>query len=154
MELVKTNREHSSKFYIKHDTPLVTARQLNNIKRQKMVITTRVFDSVQLCWCGLNDHIDGNYRQNTPYDSVLHYAGGTLALKRIRLPQLPSHYQTFVELHQRSNGDAYDRTGSVFIIAFLSSLVATVSTTKASEKASVTFGSTVSPRSCTGHLSS
>ena len=81
-----------------------------------MVITTRVFDSVQLCWCGLNDHIDGNYRQNTPYDSVLHYAGGTLALKRIRLPQLPSHYQTFVELHQRSNGDAYDRTGSVFII--------------------------------------
>ena len=116
MELVKTNREHSSKFYIKHDTPLVTARELSNIKRQKMVITTRVFDSVQLCWCGLNDHIDGNYRQNTPYDSVLHYAGGTLALKRIRLPKLPSHYQTFVELHQRSNGDAYDRTGSVFII--------------------------------------
>ena len=116
MELVKTNREHSSKFYIKHDTPLVTARELSNIKRQKMVITTRVFDSVQLCWCGLNDHIDGNYRQNTPYDSVLHYAGGTLALKRIRLPKLPTHYQTFVELHQRSNGDAYDRTGSVFII--------------------------------------
>ena len=116
MELVKTNREHSSKFFIKHDAPLVTSRQLSNIKRQKMVITTRVFDSVQLCWCGKNDHIEGDYRQNTPFDNVLHYAGGTLALKRIRLPKLPSHYQTFIELHQRSNGDAYDRTGSVFII--------------------------------------
>ncbi len=116
LQLVKTDKVHSSKFYIKPDAPLITARELSNLKRQKMVITTRVFDSVQLCWCGLNDHIDGNYRQNTPYDSVLHYAGGTLALKRIRLPKLPSHYQTFIELHQRSNGDAYDRTGSVFII--------------------------------------
>ena len=26
------------------------------------------------------------------------------------------HYQTFIELRQRSNGDAYDRTGSVFVI--------------------------------------
>ena len=116
MQLVKTDQVHSSKFYCSDRTPLVTPRELNNIKREKMVITTRVFDSVQLCWCGLNDHIEGNYRQNTPFDSVLHYAGGTLALKRIKMPKLPSHYQTFIELHQRSNGDAYDRTGSVFII--------------------------------------
>ena len=116
MELVKTDQAHSSKFYCSDRTPLVTARELGNIKRKKMVITTRVFDSVQLCWCGKNDHIEGDYRQNTPFDSVLHYAGGTLALKRIKLPKLPSHYQTFIELHQRSNGDAYDRTGSVFII--------------------------------------
>jgi hypothetical protein len=116
LQLVKTDRVHSSKFYLNNRYPLVTPRELSNIKRQKMVITTRVFDSVQLCWCDKNDHIEGNYRQNAPYDSVLHYAGGTLALKRIQLPQLPNHYQTFIELHQRSNGDAYDRTGSVFII--------------------------------------
>ena len=116
LQLVKTDRVHSSKFYLSDRYPQVTARELSNIKRQKMVITTRVFDGVQLCWCGLNDHIEGNYRQNTPFDSVLHYAGGTLALKRIRLPKLPTHYQTFIELHQRSNGDAYDRTGSVFVI--------------------------------------
>ena len=116
LQLVKTDQVHSSKFYLSDRYPQVTSRELSNIKRQKMVITTRVFDSVQLCWCGLNDHIEGNYRQNTPFDSVLHYAGGTLALKRIKMPKLPSHYQTFIELHQRSNGDAYDRTGSVFII--------------------------------------
>ena len=116
MQLVQTERMHSSKFYCPQDVPLVTARELARIKRERMVVTTRVFDSVQLCWAGKNDHIEGDYRENTPYDSVLHFAGGTLALKRIRLPQLPDHYQTFIELHQRSNGDAYDRTGSVFVI--------------------------------------
>lgn len=94
----------------------VTGRELSNLKKQKLVITTRIFDDVQLSWGQKNDHIEGDYRANTPFDSVLHYAGGTLALKRVRLPQLPSHYQTFIELHQRSNGDAYDRTGSVFVI--------------------------------------
>ena len=49
MELVKTDQMHSSKYYMKTDAPLVTSRELNNINRQKMVITTRVFDSVQLC---------------------------------------------------------------------------------------------------------
>ena len=39
-----------------------------------------------------------------------------LSAKRVKLPVLPRHYQTFVELHQRSNGDAYDRTGSLFVI--------------------------------------
>ena len=90
LQLVKTDRVHSSKFYIKPDAPLVSPRELSNLKRQKMVITTRVFDSVQLCWCGLNDHIDGNYRQNTPYDSVLHYAGGTLPSTAVCLQNCPA----------------------------------------------------------------
>ncbi len=116
MQLTKTEKVHSSKFWLDTRVPLISNRELSNLKRQKMVVTTRIFDSVQLCWCGKNDHIEGNYRMNTPFDSVLHYAGGTLALKRIQLPKLPAHYQTFLELHQRSNGDAYDRTGSVFVI--------------------------------------
>ena len=98
------------------DYQRVTARELSNIKKQKLVITTRIFDNVQLSWGQENSHVEGNIYDNTPFDSVLHYAGGTLALKRVHLPQLPRHYQTFIELHQRSNGDAYDRTGSVFVI--------------------------------------
>ncbi len=116
LHLTKTERVHSSKFHLSSQIPLITNRELSNIKRQKMVVSTRIFDSVQLCWCNKNDHIEGNVIENTPFDSVLHFAGGTLALKRLRLPQLPAHYQTFVEIHQRSNGDAYDRTGSLFVI--------------------------------------
>ena len=116
--LVKTERNHSSKFYLPSDAQTITGRELNNIKRQRMIITTRLFDSVQLCWGKSNTHIEGDIDANTPFDSVLHFAGGTLALKRIHLPKLPSHYQTFVEIHQRSNGDAYDRTGSLFVLPY------------------------------------
>lgn len=97
----------------------VTSRQLAQIKRQKMIITHRIFHDEQICWGKTNDHIsdngDGTF-SHIPADSVLHFAGGTLLLKKVKLPRLPQHYQTFLELHQHSNGDAYDRTGSVFVI--------------------------------------
>ena len=115
LQLVKTDQVHSSKYYLSDRYPLVTSRKLSNIKREKMVVTTRVFDSVQLCWGMENSHVDGDL-YDMPYDSVLHFAGGTLALKRIKMPLLPSHYHTFVELHQMSKGDAFDRTGSLFIL--------------------------------------
>lgn len=98
------------------DGQRITSRQLNNIKQQRMVVANRIFDNVQLSWGKTNAHIEGNAIENTPFDSVLHFAGGTLALKRVKLPKLPAHYQTFVEIHQRSNGDAYDRTGSLFVV--------------------------------------
>jgi hypothetical protein len=45
-----------------------------------------------------------------------HYAGGTVILKKIKLPDYVAGTQLFAELAQYSNGDAYDRTGSVFMI--------------------------------------
>lgn len=88
-----------------------TGREISNIKRERMVITTHVFENEQICWGKEKPTLT-----DIPFDTTLHYAGGTLILKRIKLPKLPAHYQTFVELRQRSNGDAYDRTGSVFVI--------------------------------------
>lgn len=116
VQLTKAEKVKVAKLAMPTDAVRTTGRELSNIKRDRMVITTRIFDSVQLCWGKQNAHIKGNPYLNTPFDSVLHFAGGTLALKRINLPKLPQHYQTFVEIHQRSNGDAYDRTGSLFII--------------------------------------
>ncbi|MBS1496155.1 MAG: peptide-N-glycosidase [Bacteroidetes bacterium] len=43
------------------------------------------------------------------------YAGGTLVLKKIKLPS-SENYTVLADLSQYSNADAYDRTGSVFII--------------------------------------
>ena len=93
----------------------VSPRELDRIMKERLVVTTRIFDHEQICWGKQNDHIDGGIK-NVPFDTVLHYAGGTLILKRVELPHLPHHYQHFVELHQQSNGDAYDRTGSLFIV--------------------------------------
>lgn len=50
------------------------------------------------------------------HDVTYHYAGGTVILKKIKLPQYEPGRQVFAELAQYSNGDAYDRTGSVFVI--------------------------------------
>ena len=93
----------------------VSPRELDRIMKERLVVTTRIFDHEQICWGKQNDHIDGGL-QAVPNDTVLHYAGGTLILKKVKLPRLPHHYQHFVELHQQSNGDAYDRTGSLFIV--------------------------------------
>lgn len=93
----------------------VTPRELEHIMKERLVVTTRIFDHEQICWGKKNDHVEGGV-QAVPYDTVLHFAGGTLILKRVALPVLPNHYQHFIELHQQSNGDAYDRTGSVFAI--------------------------------------
>lgn len=95
------------------DSPCIrkTAREMSIIKRERMILTTHVFDNEQICWGKEKPTL-----KEIPFDTTLHYAGGTLILKRIRLPELPRHYQTFIELRQRSNGDAYDRTGSVFVI--------------------------------------
>jgi hypothetical protein len=43
------------------------------------------------------------------------YAGGTLVLKKMKLPEKRNNI-VFAHLSEYSNGDAYDRTGSVFII--------------------------------------
>lgn len=93
----------------------LTPRELDRIMKERLVVTTRIFDNEQICWGKENDHIEGGLGK-IPYDTVLHFAGGTLILKRVSLPHLPHHYQHFVEIHQQSNGDAYDRTGSLFIV--------------------------------------
>lgn len=93
----------------------VSPRELDRIMKERLVVTTRIFDHEQICWGKPNAHVDGGLG-TVPFDTVLHYAGGTLILKKVKLPHLQTNYQHFVELHQRSNGDAYDRTGSVFVI--------------------------------------
>ncbi|WP_396175523.1 PNGase F N-terminal domain-containing protein [Flavobacterium sp.] len=49
-------------------------------------------------------------------DSILRFAKGTIAVRKISFPKLNNGSQVFVDLTEQSNGDAYDRTGSVFVI--------------------------------------
>ncbi|MGJ1410933.1 PNGase F N-terminal domain-containing protein [Sphingobacterium thalpophilum] len=49
-------------------------------------------------------------------DSILRFANGTVIVKKVRVPQIKSSDNVFVQLVEQSKGDAYDRTGSVFII--------------------------------------
>lgn len=102
------------------------SRQLGNLEKEKLVITIPIFKDAQICF---NPKLEKS--KTVPFDTVLRYSNGTIILKRTNLKQLPSHYQIFAELTEQSNGDAYDRTGSIFVIptskiSFLNALIDSV----------------------------
>ena len=88
-----------------------SSRELSQLRKDKLVMRIPVFEDAQIHFADY-EPIDGDI----PFDTTLHFSHGTLIVKRMRLPELPAHYQLFAEIHQRSNGDAYDRTASVFVI--------------------------------------
>ena len=49
-------------------------------------------------------------------DSIFRFANGTVIAKKIKIGKIPNGSQVFIDLKEQSNGDAYDRTGSVFVI--------------------------------------
>ncbi|MGV0948757.1 PNGase F N-terminal domain-containing protein [Empedobacter falsenii] len=49
-------------------------------------------------------------------DSIYRFANGTVVVRKIKIPQIKVGSQVFLNVSQQSNGDAYDRTGSVFLI--------------------------------------
>jgi len=49
-------------------------------------------------------------------DSIPRFANGTIAVRKIKIPEIKPGSQLFADVTEQSNGDAYDRTGSFFII--------------------------------------
>jgi len=73
--------------------------------------TVQVFNDEQISFGGKIENPAGE-QSNVTY----HFSGGTVILKKIKLPPAAPGQYLFAELVQHSNGDAYDRTGSVFMI--------------------------------------
>lgn len=49
-------------------------------------------------------------------DTILQFANGTIAVRRVKFPEIKKGSQIFADITEQSNGDAYDRTGSFFLI--------------------------------------
>ncbi len=86
-------------------------RLLDKITYQDQVWRSRfttipLFDRQQI-------HFSDTYeaRENT-----LRFASGTIVVKKVEFPVLNANHQLFLDLSEQSNGDAYDRTGTVFLI--------------------------------------
>jgi len=78
---------------------------------ESYVTTVTVFENEQISF--------GNEIENPtdPSDAgTFHYSKGTVAVRRVVLPPVDDDTMVFAELIETSNGDAYDRTGSVFLI--------------------------------------
>lgn len=56
------------------------------------------------------------FSEDVKSDSILRFANGTVIVKKIKIPKIKLSDNVFVQLVEQSKGDAYDRTGSVFII--------------------------------------
>ncbi len=54
--------------------------------------------------------------QSKSDENIKRFANGTIILKKIKFPKISEGELIFTELRQQSNGDAYDRTGTVFIV--------------------------------------
>lgn len=96
--------------------PTNTGTMVNDAAYMRQVIDSRyttlpVFNQEQISW-GNNPANPQGEQLNQTY----HYAGGTVILKKVSLPAVKKGETLFAELTQYSNGDAYDRTGSVFMI--------------------------------------
>lgn len=77
---------------------------------QSGVITVPVFDQQTICFNGAK--LEGDLKDGIVYPA----AGGTVVLKKVKLPENIKDRAVFVEVVQYSDGDAYDRTGSIFTI--------------------------------------
>lgn len=49
-------------------------------------------------------------------DSILRFAKGLILVRKIKFPEIKKGQSVFIDIQQNSNGDAYDRTGTAFII--------------------------------------
>ena len=78
---------------------------------QSGVISVPVFDQQTICFN--NAKLPSGQLES---GKVYAAAGGTVVLKKVKLPDNISDRQVFVEAVQYSDGDAYDRTGSIFMV--------------------------------------
>jgi len=78
---------------------------------ENLITTVNVFTNEQISFGN-----EINNPADTESEKTFKYSAGTVILKKVKLPVVPDDTQLFVELYQHSAGDAYDRTGSVFMI--------------------------------------
>ncbi|MFN8548672.1 MAG: PNGase F N-terminal domain-containing protein [Candidatus Eisenbacteria bacterium] len=78
---------------------------------ESFVTTVRIFDREQISFG--NEVVNP---EESDSNAVFRYAGGTVIARRVSLPEMPDDAAVFAEVVQYSNGDAYDRTGSIFLM--------------------------------------
>ncbi len=88
----------------------VDAPTYSYMLNQSVVTTVPIFDNDSLRFSGAK--LPDTLQEGIVYSA----AGGTVILKKVSLPKVEEGSGVFAEVMQYSAGDAYDRTGSVFLI--------------------------------------
>lgn len=116
--------------YVRNGNSKITATKIEKIKHIPNHVALRQFKKTvdaltyqDEVWKSRFVHIPVfqneqiNFSDQAKSDSIMRFASGTVIVKKVKIPTLDKGSQAFVQLIEKSNGDAYDRTGSVFMIA-------------------------------------
>lgn len=115
---------------VRNGNSFVTTTKIEEVKKWKPIdlakISTKLTDGLtykDLLWKSrfttlnvFNNETINFIDKPQSNDSVFRFAGGTVIARKVKFPDFQSNPNVFVDLTEQSNGDAYDRTGSVFII--------------------------------------
>ena len=55
-------------------------------------------------------------KQDSTLSDLRYFANESIVLKKVKFPKIATSSQVFISVNEQSSGDAYDRTGSVFIV--------------------------------------
>lgn len=88
----------------------LTAPAFNYRIQQSKVIAVNVFDRESIFFRDIPKPTELSDTE------VMRFANGSILLRKVRLPEDNTDYSIFAELSQYSEGDAYDRTGSIFVV--------------------------------------
>lgn len=105
---------------------IVDATEYRHALNNKDVTVVPVFDNQYI---GFNGKIGAKF-DNANKDTIYTVGGGTIILRRVTLPASVEGRSIFARVTQQAVADAYDRTGSIFIIptdkkeSFLTALAA------------------------------
>jgi len=101
----------------------IQKKKSNNVLNVKIENTVDALTYKDLLWKSrfttisiFKDEIICYSSETKSNDSIVRFANGTIVLKKIKIPNQAKSNLAFLDLIEQSNGDAYDRTGSVFII--------------------------------------
>lgn len=92
----------------------VSASELEELKIKSRYTTLKVFEDETI---NFDPAIELPEKESLEANKTYHFSKGSVILKKIKLHEIwKSGSQVFARLTSHSNGDAYDRTGSVFIL--------------------------------------
>ncbi|MCF6130840.1 GLPGLI family protein [Flavobacterium wongokense] len=89
----------------------ITMKEVDNLTYKDLLWKSR-FTTISI----FKDQIINFSDSSKSNDSILRFANGTIAVRKIKIPEIKVGSQVFADITEQSNGDAYDRTGSFFII--------------------------------------
>lgn len=92
---------------------IVDASMYRYLVNNAGVITVPIFDNESIGYAPSN--APSAVRDLQP-DLVYRVSGGTLILKKVKLPESSEGWSVFAKVVEKAEKDAYDRTGSVFVI--------------------------------------